>query len=207
VRSDPGPDPQLTPSKLALRRTVRAQRQARLTADREQVTRSLARVGLELPVVRAAGCLAVYASLPDEPGTDLLRTWLRERGARVLLPVVVDDTRLDWAPDTGTVRPAGPLALPEPTGDLLGPGALGAADVVIVPALAVDTDGTRLGRGKGYYDRALAHARPDACVLAAVHDDELLDARTTPVPREAHDRRVDGVLTPGRWVFFGPGPG
>jgi 5-formyltetrahydrofolate cyclo-ligase len=68
---------------------------------------------------------------------------------------------------------------------------------VVVPALAVGRDGTRLGRGGGYYDRALAHARPDAVLVAVVFDEELLEG----VPAGPHDRRVTAVVTPtaGWW--------
>ena len=77
-------------------------------------------------------------------------------------------------------------------GSRLPASALGTADVVVVPALAVGRDGTRLGRGGGYYDRALAHARPDAVLVAVLFDDELLDG----VPAGAHDRRMTAVVTP-----------
>jgi 5-formyltetrahydrofolate cyclo-ligase len=81
-------------------------------------------------------------------------------------------------------------------GPRLGAAAVGTADVVIVPALAVSRDGQRLGRGGGYYDRALLLARPDAVVVAVVFDEELVDE----LPTEAHDRRVAVVVTPsGGW--------
>jgi 5-formyltetrahydrofolate cyclo-ligase len=64
------------------------------------------------------------------------------------------------------------------------------ADVVLVPALAVDRDGHRLGRGRGYYDRALESVT--APVVAVVYDDDVIDD----VPIEPHDRCVDGRLTP-----------
>jgi 5-formyltetrahydrofolate cyclo-ligase len=117
-------------------------------------------------------------------------------GARVLLPVVSPEgVELAWAVDTGRLAP-GRFGLLEPVGPRLGPTAIGTADIVIVPALAVSRDGVRLGRGGGYYDRALGHARPEAVVVALVFDDELLDE----VPAEPHDRRVDAVLTPsGGW--------
>jgi 5-formyltetrahydrofolate cyclo-ligase len=194
----------LTPTKLALRRTVRTQRQARPASDREQIERALAANALELPPLRRAACVAIYASLPDEPGTTLLRAALRERGTRVLLPVISDDVTLAWADDDGTVQPAGRLGVPEPLGRRASPQELGAAEVIIVPALAVDTRGTRLGRGRGYYDRALSQARDDALILAVVHDDEVLDSADTPIPREEHDIVVHGVLTPTRWMFFAP---
>jgi 5-formyltetrahydrofolate cyclo-ligase len=78
----------------------------------------------------------------------------------------------------------------------LGPTAIGTAEVVVVPALAVDRNGLRLGRGRGYYDRALRHARPDAVLVALVFDEEFLDE----VPAEPHDHRVTAVVTPsGGW--------
>jgi 5-formyltetrahydrofolate cyclo-ligase len=61
----------------------------------------------------------------------------------------------------------------------------------------VGRDGTRLGRGGGYYDRALAHARSDALLVAVLFDEELRDD----VPAGPHDRRVTAVVTPaaGWW--------
>src|SRR6187402_3246974 len=84
-------EPELTPTKLALRRTVRAQREGRSEQERERLARRIAMVALELPAIRGARCVAAYGSLPEEPGTGPLRAALRARGTRVLLPVVVDD--------------------------------------------------------------------------------------------------------------------
>ena len=192
----------LIPTKLALRRTVKAQREARTAAEREAAGRSIAAVGLELPRLRRAECVTLYASLPDEPSTDQLRKGLRELRIRVLLPVIAGPRALDWAQDTGTLTTAGPLGLQEPGGARFGAAELRKAQVVIVPALAVDTSGTRLGRGRGYYDAALTHAHPDALILALVHDSEVLDASTTPIPREPHDLAVHGVITPTRWIYL-----
>jgi 5-formyltetrahydrofolate cyclo-ligase len=201
---------QLIPTKLALRRTLKAQRHNRSTAERDQVGRAIAAVGLELPRLRRADCVAVYASLPEEPGTALLRAGLRELRIRVLLPVIGDDPgsrQLDWAEDHGELTTSGVLNLLEPTGRRFGPAEIGQAQVVLVPALAVDTTGTRLGRGGGYYDTALTQADPQALLLALVHDQEVLDAETTPIPREPHDLAVHGVITPTRWMFFSPARG
>jgi 5-formyltetrahydrofolate cyclo-ligase len=198
----------LIPTKLALRRSIKAQRQGLSGPEHERIGRAIAAVGLELPRLRQARCVTVYASLPDEPGTDQLRIGLRELGIRVLLPVVPDEPdkrlsrALDWAEDVGDLAATGPLALPEPQGPRFGAAELEKAQVVIVPALAVDTLGTRLGRGRGYYDTALTQAHPDALVLALVHDSEVLDAATTPIPREPHDIAVHGVITATRWMFF-----
>lgn len=146
----------------------------------------------------APATVAVYVSLPGEPGTGPLRERLRGLGHRVLLPVLRDDLDLDWVLDGG--RPeADPL---RPAGPRLGPDAVTGCDVVLLPALAVDASGTRLGQGGGSYDRSLSRldvalaagvGRP--LLLAVVHDEELLEGRV--LPRQPHDVPVDGALTPG----------
>jgi 5-formyltetrahydrofolate cyclo-ligase len=195
-------------AKRALRQTVKAEREGRSQGEREQVAGAIAAVGLELAPLRRARCVSAYASVGDEPGTALLRAGLRELGIRVLLPVVPGgadreaDRTLDWAEDDGELTVAGALKLPEPSGRRFGPAEIGTAQVILVPALAVDSTGTRLGRGGGYYDSALTLAAPDALVLALLHDSEVLDATITPIPREPHDIGVHGVITPSRWLFF-----
>jgi 5-formyltetrahydrofolate cyclo-ligase len=191
--------------KRALRRFLKAQRDARTAVDRDRLAGAVTAVGLELPQLRRAGCVALYASVPGEPGTAGLRAGLRDLGVRVLLPVVGPDPQrrdLDWAEDTGDLVPGGPLGLPEPAGPRLGADGIAQARVIVVPALAVDTAGTRLGRGRGYYDRALRQLGEHVLVLALVHDGEVFDAATTPVPRDPHDVPVHGAVTPSRWMLF-----
>ena len=91
---------------------------------------------------------------------------------------------------------------PSPAPRTSGAGALAEADVVVAPALAVDTSGARLGQGGGWYDRALEHARPGTPVIAMVFEEEVYDAASRPVPREAHDRLVDAVATPDGWRWL-----
>ena len=152
---------------------------------------------LALPEVARARVVAAYVSRPGEPGTVPLLAALRERGVRVLLPVVLGDRDLDWVVDDGT-RVSGLLpGLPEAGGARLGAGAVGDADVVVVPALAVDAAGRRLGQGGGSYDRALARRRADAPVVALLHDHELVAG---PLPVEPHDAPVAVAVTPLRVV-------
>ena len=182
------PDP--VAAKAALRAQFLTRRRVRSAAERSAgaaaVTSALLR-GL-------AGTRTLAAYVPDEvePGAGRLPAAYTQLGARVLLPIIPPTGRdLGWAVDTGRLA-AGRFGLFEPVGPRLGPTAIGAADVVVVPALAVDRRGVRLGRGGGYSDRALGHARPDAVLVALVFDDELVDE----LPREAHDAPVDGVVTP-----------
>jgi 5-formyltetrahydrofolate cyclo-ligase len=87
-------------------------------------------------------------------------------------------------------------------GPRLGSDAIVAARVIFTPALAVDHSGTRLGQGGGSYDRALARRHPLAVVVAIVNDEEYA---VQPLPRDAHDVRVDAVITPARGITPIPG--
>jgi len=117
---------------------------------------------------------------------------LRPAG-RLLLPVLRPDLGLDWAPYRGpkSLVAAG-RGMREPAGGRLGPAAIGAAGLVVVPAVAVDLRGMRLGRGGGSYDRALARVGAGTLVVALLHDGELIDS----VPTRDHDRPVHGAITP-----------
>jgi 5-formyltetrahydrofolate cyclo-ligase len=84
-----------------------------------------------------------------------------------------------------------------------GPGTVARADIVLVPALAVDARGYRLGRGGGSYDRALARVGGQVPTIALLYDDELLPV----VPTEAHDQRVRLVARPGSGLTRLPVPG
>jgi 5-formyltetrahydrofolate cyclo-ligase len=180
--------------KSALRERSLARRRARPVAERATAAAAVATALLRgLTDVRA---FAAYVPEETEPGYGRLPAVFTQLAARVLLPVVPPaGSELAWAVDTGRLAP-GRFGLLEPVGPRLGPTALGTADVVVVPALAVDRDGVRLGRGGGYYDRALRHARAGALVVAVVFDDEFVDE----VPAEPHDHRVNAVVTPsGGW--------
>ena len=137
-----------------------------------------------------AGTVALYASRAGEPSTDEMIDGLVARGWRVLLPVIRGE--VDWAEFTGwaDMRP-GWGAIPMPSGERLGAAALETADLVLVPCLGVGLDGSRLGTGGGWYDRALPHRRPGAAVIAIAREAEVHDA----LPVEPHDIPVDGFIT------------
>jgi 5-formyltetrahydrofolate cyclo-ligase len=200
------PDPGAPAVKWALRRRLRAARRARSPEEQEQVAGGLTAVALEMPELQAARCVALYASMAGEPGTAALREVLRRRGVRVLLPVVCPDFDLDWAEDDGATEPAGTLAIPHPGGPRLGLDAVGEADVVLAPGLAVDSRGSRLGNGGGCYDRALRRVGAGATVAVLLHEEELLDAAAEPIPLEPHDVLVPRVVTPSRWVILSSSP-
>jgi 5-formyltetrahydrofolate cyclo-ligase len=188
------PDPAAVAAKAALRAQILDRRRARPLQEREAAAAALTRALLRgLAGVRA---FAAYVPDDDEPGHGRIPAAFTQLRARVLLPVTPSDGReLAWAVDSGRLAP-GRHGVLEPVGPRLGVTAVGTADVVVVPALAVARNGIRLGRGGGYYDRALQHARPDAVVVALLFDDEFVDE----LPTEPHDRPVTAVVTPsGGW--------
>jgi len=175
--------------KGALRASILQRRASCSDADRaaaaEAIAAHLATAGFaQVPTV------AAYLSMGTEPGTGPLIDTLLARGTEVIVPVTSTDGALDWArymPDARLTRST--LGVPEPDGPRLGADAIAGAGLVIVPALAVDQAGWRLGRGAGYFDRALVHAGGPICAL--VYADELLPD----VPHEDHDIPVDLVVT------------
>jgi len=184
--------------KVALRATIRRQRQQRAERRLAEHAQALCDRVLELESIRAAGCVSVYASRPHEPGTLPLIEALHERGVRVLIPLLGDGLQRGWGVYAGAADliERAPGRPPEPSTEFLPSEVLAEADVVIVPALAVDSAGTRLGQGGGWYDRALVDVRTGVPVVALTFAGEVRDADLEPLPREDHDVRVDGVITP-----------
>ncbi|MEU4683429.1 5-formyltetrahydrofolate cyclo-ligase [Streptomyces xinghaiensis] len=181
---------------------------SRLTEDDVSVAGgAFARQALALPELASARTVGAYVSVGREPATGPLLDALRARGVRVLLPVLRDDDDLDWAPYEGPERlvaagRAGRMVLREPAGEPLGLRAVLEADALLLPGLAVDGRGLRLGRGGGSYDRVLARlaeAGADPALIVLVYEDEVLED----VPAESHDRPVQAAVTPSGVRRFG----
>jgi len=189
--------------KIALRdQLVTARRRRPLTeivADANAIAEHL----LAAEEVRRAATVAAYVSVSTEPGTGPLLERLHAMGRRVILPLLLPDHDLDWAPYTGpeALMP-GRRGTLEPGAPRLGPDALATADVVLAPGLAVDRTGMRLGRGGGSYDRALARVPVGTFVCVLLFDGEIVDA----VPAADHDRRVTAAATPSGIIRFGAAP-
>ena len=180
--------------KAALRARLLAARAALSAERRAQAGRAIRDALLDRPEVQMAGTIAAYYSVGAEPDTRGLVYALWKRGSYVLLPVLRPDGDLDWASYEGpdSMVP-GPRGLREPGEPPRGVGAIARADAVLVPALAVDRSGRRLGRGGGSYDRALARVAPLIPLIALLYDDELIER----VPAAPHDVPVRAAVTPG----------
>ncbi|MFF1509238.1 5-formyltetrahydrofolate cyclo-ligase [Streptomyces sp. NPDC058326] len=192
--------------KTLLRSRLLGARAALDAATLTWTAESLAGHGVELPELAEASTVAAYVSVGREPGTRALLDALHARGVQVLLPVLLPDNDLDWAVYEGPERLAkARRGLLEPMGPRLGPDAVCAADAVLLPGLAVDGRGMRLGRGGGSYDRVLARlarARKDPALVVLLYADEVV-AR---VPEEPHDHPVHAVVTPEGVTRFSAAP-
>lgn len=204
--------------KAHVRRSVRLARAARGEARQHESDLQLAGVLAGLLSGLPAGSLAdpltgpghgatgsarpvvgAYVSLPGEPPTRSMRRAAAAHGCEVLLPWLRPDLDLDWVRDDPAHVTSTRVEALRPPGPLLGTAAVLRCRLLLVPAIAVDTVGNRLGQGGGSYDRVLRRVRaaapPGPLVLAVVHPEELLDASHQPLPHEPHDMAVDGVLT------------
>ncbi len=185
-------------AKVSLRTNLRKARQHRSPRRIAEHADQLRDRVMAIPTVGGASCVSVYASRPHEPGTGPLIQALHEHGVKVMIPLLGDGLQRGWAWYQGVedLIERAPGRPPEPSGEFLPFDTLAQADVVIVPALAVDTSGTRLGQGGGWYDRALPLAAEGVPFIALTYDDEVFDAQEAPLPREPHDIGVHAVVTP-----------
>jgi 5-formyltetrahydrofolate cyclo-ligase len=184
-----------TAGKAALRERLLAARRSVSDDAHAQEARSLA---AHVDALIGGGTACAYVPVGAEPGSIEMLDALLRQADRVLLPVArttADDSAvaLQW----GEYRPGrlvtARFGLLEPAGPWLPAAAVADASVLLVPALAVDRTGARLGRGRGFYDRTLVLRNPEARLIAVVRDDELLDE----VPHEPHDVPMTHALTPG----------
>ena len=156
-------------------------------------------------LVRSGQTVCAYVPVGSEPGSHMLLETLTELGVRVLLPVARNDgdgraMPMQWGPYEPGALVAAEFGLREPPPPWLPAGHIADAEVVLVPALAVDRRGNRLGRGAGFYDRSLIYAAPQARLVAVVRDEELVDV----LPADPHDVRMTHALTPSGGIVTLP---
>ena len=177
---------------------LRARRE--LTPARRRAEADAIRAALGT-VVERGDLVCAYVPVATEPGSVEMLDALVAAGARVLLPVARDadgtPMPLTWGAYRSDALVEAPFGLREPAPPHEPPHAIAAASLVLVPALAVDRRGVRLGRGAGYYDRSLPLVGAGARLCAVVRDDEFVEE----LPGEAHDVAMTHVLTPGRGLF------
>lgn len=187
----------LASSKRDFRRTLFDARIAMSPAERDRANHSLQARIISLLQERGAARVAAYMPTASEPGGQDLVEVLRSSGYQVIIPISNADFSLTWFEVTAdTTFQPGPFGIPEPVGDPLPTDALEQVDIILVPTLAVSTKGYRMGKGGGYYDRALA-AHPEIPTAAVVFAHELRHD----LPLEPHDRATDVIITPEDTIF------
>jgi 5-formyltetrahydrofolate cyclo-ligase len=181
-------------AKAVLRSARRAARSVRPTDANESVrlSQQLGQYCLDNRIRVAAA----YLPLPGEPDISDFLDWAHDQSITLLMPQVAGQD-LRWV-EFDSATKLGELKFAEATGKQSD---LKRAEVVFLPALAVDLSGNRLGKGKGFYDRALAQlaaAKSKAKQIAVIFDEELL----LELPAESHDQKVDAAITASKFVWF-----
>ena len=184
----------VTEAKASLRRELRTSRLGRANESDESVRLSeqLGQFCLDNKVSVAAA----YLPLAGEPDISDFLDWAKAQGIKLLLPVVTGQN-LRWVDSVSETR-IGELGFEEASGKSA---ELSSAQVIFLPALAVDFSGNRLGQGKGFYDRALqalGSSKRRAMLVAVVFDEEV----RLSLPNEPHDEKVDAAITASKVVWF-----
>ncbi len=143
------------PERRALRAQARSQRAALTSGQRQRAAQRIAHILAASPLFHGRQRIALYVAVGTEPDTRLLLALARRQGLQVCLPRIRNypGRVMDFISDTGGRQP-NRHGIPEPAPGMRIP--VRSLDVVVLPVLAFDRRGTRLGTGGGYYDRALA---------------------------------------------------
>lgn len=144
------------------------------------------------PAFIAAETVLLYYSLPDEVQThDFVERWRLKK--QIILPVVIGDGELELRRYTGPQDLAkGAFGIEEPVGECFE--SFDQIDLVIVPGVAFDAKGNRLGRGKGFYDRLLPKIK--ARKIGICFDFQVADL----IPTDEYDQPMDEVLTESGYI-------
>lgn len=148
---------------------------------------------LALPEFQRAAVLAVYAPIHNEVETEVVANEVLSAGKRLLYPAVQgDEMQFRRVADLSELVP-GRFGIPEPAGEPLNPGA---ADLIVVPGVAFDFFGRRIGYGKGFYDRALHPLEGRGKLVGFCYDFQLFEV----IVGEPHDVAMDVIVTELRVV-------
>ena len=179
----------MSAAKRALRAAMRERSRRIAPAEARRRAEAVTAQLVHTPEWRGAARVALYAALPDELPSTPLQEAARAAGLPVLWPRVVGDLLEFAACEAGELVP-GRYGVPAPPASLPR-SALAPGDLVVVPAVAFDFAGRRLGRGGGHYDRVLADLPERASSVAIGYDFQRIDE----VPTEGHDIQVTLVVT------------
>lgn len=178
--------------KKELRRYIREQKRHFTSQQLGEMSLSIMSSVLTHPRVQEEDTILMYHSLPDEVDTHSALDKLLAMGKKVLLPKVISDTEMTIHEYTGkeSLQPSEPYGILEPTTPELSIINCQLSIVVVVPGMAFDRQGHRLGRGKGYYDRFLSRI-PNIYKIGVCFPFQMLES----IPSESTDVVMDEVIT------------
>ncbi len=197
-----GPEGAISAAKRSARAEARSAREALDSAGRTKASSEAAHNLLALPELQDATLLLTYSALPAEIDPLPAVCTLRDRGVRIAYPRIESPGSLGVY---GVARESdlvpGPFGLAEPREGTpaLEPDSI---DAVIIPGIAFDRGGTRVGYGGGYYDRLLPHLRPDCVRIGLAFDEQVLSG----LPAEPHDASVHLIVTQTRVIRTSAAP-
>ena len=178
--------------KKKLRHEMLERRMALAPSLRADAAQKIKTLFLDNPVLMKAEVLSAYHAIRGELDPHFLITALQEVGKQIALPIIKDNRLSFCAYEKGDGLVAGAFGILEPKRKkIISP------QLVLLPCLAFDKNGARLGYGAGHYDRALAELKVLKVALAFACQE--LPA----LPKEPHDIALDGALTEEGVKFFG----
>lgn len=173
------------PQKAELRKKMRLLNRSLSPEERTRLSAELWERVEKSEAFRAARCVALFSSLPDEPDTTpALAAWSTRK--RLLVPRVEGEVMhfYDYRPEQ---MAEGSFGISEPEGlECVSPAEI---DLILVPGVAFTRRGDRMGRGKGFYDKYLIQLRPDAVKIGICYPHQLVDE----LPTEAHDISMNSM--------------
>jgi 5-formyltetrahydrofolate cyclo-ligase len=192
------PAHRLRSAKRALRREVLAARDALAFDDRAAWSGAIVERLLALPEAADARTVMAFWSFGSEVDTAPLISRLLDDGRTVALPRTEGPEIVPVTYERGDpVRSTAYGAMEPPFGRVLGAEEL---DLVVVPGVAFDRDGNRIGYGRGFYDRLLSRARPEVPAVAIAFGMQVVDH----VPSGRADRRIDAIVTEDEMIRVAP---
>ena len=168
--------------------------------ERDKAATSLVQRLTTLPAVKHAKGIGVYSAYGSElslkPSVEMLRS--RDIPPTIAYPVMVNETTMVFVTfsaddDKRVLDNPTTLVTNIPPERVIDPAEL---ELILVPGLAFDTHGNRLGQGGGFYDRLLPHTGSGTITIGIAFDEQVIEQ----VPADVHDRRVNYILTPTRLI-------
>lgn len=184
-------------TKAIVRASAAKRRDLLCAADREQKSRLIQNRALRFPLYVDCQAVALYSATGNEVATEIIREHALSARKKIFYPTVKAGTGVDWVRlGDGNEFITGKYGIPEPSGNERLTHEETDGLVVFVPGLAFDLSGNRLGRGQGWYDRALANLGDRARTIALAYEFQVIEK----VPAEAWDQRVQYIITEGRII-------